>query len=95
MSSTTWVNTIETASGRLRPVCEHCGKIGRSIAPNSRGVISCFDLALGWSIAPYPADYLQRDGSLGSTFTCSTCNRTIRDGQWHTGIRGRAQRQIG
>lgn len=63
------VNTVSTKAGRLRPVCEFCHKVGRV----------AFDVfpGAGWSVAPYPPDYVHDDGSTGDLFQCPACRRRM------------------
>jgi hypothetical protein len=35
----------------------------------------------GWSEAPYSHDFRHDDGSVGSTFTCPSCNRRLAAGE--------------
>ena len=81
------VNVITTKAGKLRPVCEFCGKVGRAVNPDGRGSVSVLDLARGWSVAPFPVDHMHRDGSTGDQFACPSCNRRLDRGD---GLRVRA-----
>ena len=67
--ATTAVNTMATRTGRVRLVCQFCGKLSRSLA--SAGLA---DLPNGWTMAPYADDYTHPDGSTGNLFRCPTCN---------------------
>lgn len=62
-------NIAVTSAGKQRAVCQFCGKQSRA---HER--VNIFVLGAGWSVAPYPADFVHTDGSLGSMFTCPTCN---------------------
>jgi hypothetical protein len=75
------VNTIRTASGRLQPVCEYCGGRGRAVEPDERGRIDLCALARGWSVAPYPPEFVHQDGSTGDLFTCPSCDARLRRGE--------------
>ena len=74
-------NIERTSSGRLRPVCEFCGRKGRAVEPDGRGTVSVLDLAQGWSVAPYPADFVHADGTTGDQFACPSCNRHLERGE--------------
>lgn len=62
-------NVVRTRDGRSRPVCEFCHKVGRV----------AFDVfpGAGWSVAPYPSDYVHDDGSTGDLFQCPACRRRM------------------
>ncbi|MGC5583046.1 hypothetical protein [Ornithinimicrobium sp. W1665] len=72
---TTRTNTHTTAAGTVGPVCEDCGRRGRAVHTDD-GRLTLWDLARGWSTAPYPVGYVHPDGSTGSRFTCPDCNGT-------------------
>lgn len=59
------VNLVPTRTGKVRLVCEFCGRLS---GPRDSGMLSA--LPLTWSIAPFPADYVHRDGSRGSLYSC-------------------------
>lgn len=76
------VNIIETKTGKLRPVCEFCGRAGRAVTPTPfDGRLSLFDIAPGWSEAPYPPDFVHKDGSKGSLWRCPPCGRRMDRGE--------------
>lgn len=76
------VNVIVTKGGKAGPVCEFCGRVGRAVTPTGRdGRLSVFDVARGWSCAPYPDDFVHPDGSKGSLWTCPACQRRIDRGE--------------
>lgn len=70
-------NVERTSSGRLRPVCESCGRRGAP-QPDSGGYVSTLDLPRGWSCAPYPLDYRHADGSTGTRYQCPGCTKATR-----------------
>lgn len=80
-------NIERTDSRRVRPICEFCGRRGRAMVPDDRGRVDPFDLARGWSVAPYPLDLVHADGSIGDLFTCPACDARLRRG---AGLRSRA-----
>ena len=68
------VNTVRTAKG-VCAVCEFCGRRSR---PHPR--LGIFSLAVGWSCAPYPEDFVHSDGSTGTMYACPTCSRRLSAG---------------
>lgn len=68
-------NHERSKAGKVRAVCHDCGKKSAWVAPDSTGQPEVFDMVPGWSVAPYPVDYLHIDGSHGSQFWCPSCNR--------------------
>lgn len=65
----TIVNHHLTRDGRMRPVCEFCGKVGRPVQAR-------WDLRPGWSSIPN-YDWIEHaDGSFGTRFGCPDCNKT-------------------
>lgn len=81
MTATTAVNVVTTDGGKLRPVCEFCGCLGEAVDPGADGRISMFDVAPGWSVAPFPADFVHADGSTGSQWCCPEDNQRLRRGE--------------
>lgn len=75
------VNTETTTTGKLRAVCECCDKRSRSFDPKS----AAFG-PTGWACAPYPAEFVHRDGSAGRRWTCPACIKLRRQRQ-RDGIR--------
>jgi hypothetical protein len=74
-------NLERTRSGRVRPVCEFCGRKGRAVQLDESGRVHLHQLGQGWSEAPYPADLVHRDGSTGDLFTCPACDTRLRRGE--------------
>lgn len=75
----TALNVVVTKTGKVRAVCEFCGRLS---APkpmrNDRIDVGIFDLTPGWSVAPFPDDYTHAfDGSKGSLYTCPTCAKSL------------------
>ena len=66
------VNQITTATGKVRAVCEHCGGYSRAVTPRS-GQVRLDQLAIGWSVVPYPLGHMHSDGSTGSRYCCPKC----------------------
>lgn len=76
-----YVNCIQTKNKKVRAVCQCCGKKSQAITPDDDGEPSLWYLASGWSIAPLPADFKHKDGSMGSTYSCPSCNKKLKQGQ--------------
>ncbi|CPR11962.1 hypothetical protein BN971_03255 [Mycobacterium bohemicum DSM 44277] len=76
-------NWVAAGAGKVRAICEHCGRRSRPVEsmPDGRPT---WDLP-GWSSAPYPVDVEHRDGSHGTLFTCPGC-RALADGRQRSGI---------
>lgn len=83
MSTTTrqHVNHIRDANGQVRAVCEFCGEQSPPTTPDTSGEPDLWELPAGWGVAPYPADHVHRDGSVGSLFECPGCVEKLRAGQ--------------
>ncbi len=67
-----YVNCIVMPDGRLRAVCEYCGKVSEAVNPDFRGKLSIYILE-GWAEAPFADDYVHDDGSKGSLWHCPDC----------------------
>ena len=74
------LNAIQSGQGKYSAVCQCCGKKSRPVLPCRDGEPDLFEMARGWSTAPFPADFHHSDGSRGSTFTCPTCNKRLHRG---------------
>lgn len=74
------VNYVKSANGAVCAVCECCGKRSRPGKPNNSGEPDLWNMGRGWSEAPFPSDFVHRDGSIGSTYTCPACNKKLRAG---------------
>lgn len=68
MIATEAVNTVPTTTGKIRFVCQFCG---RMTGPRASGRFS--DLPNGWACAPYPAHTQHPDGSTGTVYRCPPC----------------------
>lgn len=75
------VNHRAARGGRVRAVCLFCNGASEPVAPDLEGEPNVWSLARGWSISYFPADFVQRDGSVGSTFTCPACNAHLQRGE--------------
>ncbi len=67
-----YVNHVVLRDGRLRAVCEYCGRVSGMVEPDFRGKLSIYILD-GWAEAPFPDDYVHADGSKGSLWHCPDC----------------------
>ncbi len=74
-------NVVSTSTGGVRVVCEFCGRKSRAVTLNPRGRVSLFDLAPGWTEAPYSPSFVHVDGSVGSLWTCPACTRKLDRGE--------------
>lgn len=74
-------NAISTSTGKLRPVCEFCGRVGRAAVPGLPGRLTVMDVARGWSSAPYPPEFVHPDGSTGTKWTCPKCQARLDRGE--------------
>jgi hypothetical protein len=73
---------IRTKTGKLQPVCEFCGKVGRPATPFDGGDrLSIVDVAQGWGEVPYPDDFTHPDGSTGSLWRCPACEARMDRGE--------------
>lgn len=80
-AETQYVNRIETRTGKVRAVCQSCGKRSAPAPADDQGEPELFGMGPGWSCAPFPHDYVHKDGSVGSMFTCPDCRKKLADGQ--------------
>lgn len=74
-------NVVYTSTGKARPVCEFCGKRGRAADPDADGQVHLWQLASGWGVCPYPADFEHPDGSRGDLYQCGACGRRMLAGE--------------
>lgn len=87
-------NFAPATQGRVVALCVHCGKRSKPSRPDKDGEPNLFEIGRGWSEAPYPHDFKHDDGSVGSTFTCPTCNKRLRAGEALLTRGGQTCRQI-
>lgn len=88
------LNYVPARNGKLKAVCQCCGKLSPPLAPSRRGEPDVWNQYTGWSIAPYPADFKHADGSRGSKFTCPGCDKKLRRGETLVLRSGGAVRQV-
>lgn len=74
-------NHTEPRQGKSSAICECCAKQSRPVPVDADGEPDLWKMARGWSTAPFPADFVHRNGSVGSTFTCPACNTRLRNGE--------------
>lgn len=75
------LNHAPARDGRVAAICACCGRRSRPVKPEADGEPDLFAMPRNWSQAPYPADCQHRDGSVGSTYTCPSCNGRLRKGE--------------
>lgn len=75
------INHTPVRNGCSSAVCQCCNKHSRPVKVDDDGEPDLWRMARGWSVAPLPADYVHRDGSVGSTFTCPACNVRLHRGE--------------
>lgn len=88
------INHTPVRNGRCSAVCEICNKQSRPVQADCDGEPNLWDMARGWSTAPFPADCRHDDGSVGSTFTCPSCNARLRNGETLQLRRGGLLREV-
>lgn len=66
--------------GMFSAICQCCDRHSHPVKPDDQGEPDLFKLPRGWSQAPFPAASQHRDGSVGSTYTCPSCNAQLRKG---------------
>jgi hypothetical protein len=76
-----YINYAKTSNGKVRAICECCGKKSLAVLPDEDGEPPLWRLAAGWWQAPYPADFIHSDGSIGSNYTCPGCHKKMQSGQ--------------
>ena len=76
-----YVNYIKTTTGKVSAICQFCGGKSKAVNPGEDGEPYDLYLAVGWSVAPFPADFMHDDGSSGSNYTCPACNNKLKAGQ--------------
>lgn len=81
MEKRTWQNFAPSTRGRVVALCQCCGRRSKPCDPDKDGEPDTFYIGRGWSSAPYPHEFRHEDGSVGSTFTCPTCNKRLRAGE--------------
>jgi hypothetical protein len=74
-------NCAPSTRGRVVALCCCCGKRSKPCLPDKDGEPDTFAISRGWSVAPYPHDCQHSDGSVGSMFTCPSCNERLRAGE--------------
>lgn len=77
----TLVNHTAACNGRSSAVCQCCGKLSRPVGVDADGEPDLWRMARGWSQAPLPAEHQHADGSLGSKYTCPSCNARLHRGE--------------
>jgi len=75
------INHTQVRNGCSRAVCQCCNKQSRPVRVDDDGEPDLWRMARGWSVAPFPANCVHRDGSVGSKFTCPACNVRLNRGE--------------
>lgn len=75
------INHTPVRNGRSCAVCQCCNRKSRATPVDDDGEPDLWKMAGGWSQAPLPANYVHRDGSIGSTYTCPACNARLNRGE--------------
>lgn len=75
------MNHTEPVNGQSSAICCCCARKSRAVAVDSGGEPDLWKMPRNWSQAPFPAAFKHDDGSLGSTYTCPTCNARLRRGE--------------
>lgn len=78
---TVCLNSVPNGFGKFSAVCQCCGRKSRAVKPLRDAEPDLFEMARGWSTAPFPHDFIHVDGSRGSTFTCPSCNKRLHQGE--------------
>lgn len=75
------INHTTVRNGRSCAVCCCCNRKSRATPVDDDGEPDLWKMGSGWSQAPLPANYVHRDGSIGSTYTCPSCNARLNKGE--------------
>lgn len=89
------INHTPSINGKSSAVCCCCGGRSRPAKTDNNGEPTLWNMARGWSEAPFPHDYVHPDGSTGSMYTCPSCNKQLRAGVELTMRNGFKQRRAG
>src|ERR1700682_5364808 len=89
------VNCLRTSGGRVVAVCCCCGRRSKPSKPDDDGEPVLWEIGSGWSEAPYPHSFKHDDGSVGSTWTCPSCNKRLRAGEALLMRDGKTTRNVG
>lgn len=80
MNKLPYTNLIFLKSKNVKAVCQFCGKKSKPVPLAKNGEADCFELSIGWAVVPYPTSFLHSDGSVGSMYTCPSCNKLLKSG---------------
>lgn len=83
-----------TAAGLKAAICQCCGRHARATPPDADGDPNLWKMGRGLSQAPFPADHQHDDASVGSRYTCPTCNRLLRRGHRLATRGGQTMRRV-
>jgi len=74
-------NYKATRSRKVKAVCCCCDSESAPVKPNAHGEPDLWNMGRGWSEAPFPHDFMHQDGSVGSMYTCPSCNKRLCAGE--------------
>lgn len=74
------VNSLSYTNGRASAVCWSCARKSNPVEVDRDAEPDLWELADGWSQAPFPSHFVHRNGSVGSLYTCPSCNAGLRHG---------------
>jgi hypothetical protein len=74
-------NYHTTRAGSVQALCEFCHRLSRPVEADKDGEPAFYEIAAGWSCAPYPHEFVHQDGSRGARWTCPRCWRRLRSGE--------------
>lgn len=72
---------MHPTSQRVAAQCQCCDRKSRPVEADHEGEPDMWKLPRNWSQAPFPADYLHTDGTIGSKYTCPACNARLNKGE--------------
>lgn len=75
------INYTPARNGKSMAVCHCCGKRSSPAPVDKDGEPDLWEMARGWSQAPYPHKFQHKDGSFGSLYTCPSCNKRLASGE--------------
>lgn len=72
-----WLNYRTTRRGFVIAICQFCGRESKASRPGRDGEPGLLRIGQGWAEAPYPRDFIHRDGSRGSLYECPACYKRL------------------
>ena len=74
-------NYKSTRNGKVKALCCCCNRESTPVKPNADGEPDLWNMGRGWSDTPFPHDFVHPDGSVGSMYTCPSCNKLLHAGE--------------